>query len=365
MLNLSHFMDDRIKNIFNIAKRFYLGKRHGQSFILQTALALKNGAKIREQYEQRGIHIPPFLIASISAECNLRCAGCYSWANGGCSGGKKREQLKSDEWRRVFQDASDIGISFILLAGGEPLLRKDIIQAASEFHNIIFPVFTNGTLIDEFYIDLFDKNRNLIPVLSIEGDDKTTDIRRGNGVSMKIKKAAESFKKHDILFGASITVTTENQNDVTEPAFVEALRKDGCGIIFYVEYVPVEENTEHLILDEDNLRILAEHIDALRNIKDNDSMIILSFPGDEDALGGCLAAGRGFFHINATGGAEPCPFSPYSEMNIKEQSLLAVLQSEFFKKIKEISKAEVMNHKGGCTLFQHENDVKKSIHSLI
>ncbi len=361
MLNLNNFMNNGIKNISDTAKRFYFGNRPGQLFMLHTVAALRKSAKKREQHERNGTHIPPFLIASISAECNLRCAGCYAWANGGCSDGQGREQLTAEEWRRVFQEASDIGISFVLLAGGEPLLCHDVIQLAAKFDNIIFPIFTNGTMIDNNYLDLFGKYRNLIPVLSIEGDAEKTDTRRGNGVSDKIKQAAANFKKRGILFGTSITVTTENQNDVTEPGFVEALQDNGCGLVFYVEYVPVEKNTDHLILDEYNLRILAARIDALRNDKRNKDMIILSFPGDEKKMGGCLAAGRGFFHINATGGAEPCPFSPYSEMNIKERSLLTVLQSPFFEKVREISTAEALNHKGGCTLFQYENEIKRII----
>ena len=84
---------------------------------------------------------------------------------------------------------------------------------------------------------------------------------------------------------------------------------------------------------------------------------MLSFPGDEESMGGCLAAGRGFFHINAAGGAEPCPFSPYSELNVKERSIIEVLQSQFFCKVREISAAEAGNHDGGCTLFQFKNDV--------
>jgi len=186
--------------------------------MLQMTSALRRSAKIREKYERNGTHIPPFLIASISAECNLMCTGCYALAGGGCSDGHKREQLTAEQWRRIFQEASDIGISFVLLAGGEPLLRHDVIRSATGFDNIIFPVFTNGTLLNESYLDLMEKHRNLIPVLSVEGDAEKTDARRGNGVSEKIKQAAANFKKRGVLFGVSITVTTENQSDVTEPS---------------------------------------------------------------------------------------------------------------------------------------------------
>ena len=361
MLNLNNFMNNGIKNISDTAGRFYFGNRRGQSFMLHTVSALRKSAKIRTHYEKNGIHIPPFMIASIVTECNLRCAGCYARANGSCEDEQKQVQLTADDWRRIFQEASDIGISFVLIAGGEPLLRRDLIELAAEFDNILFPVFTNGTMIDETYLKLFNEHRNLIPVLSIEGNTEKTDARRGNGVSNKIQKAIESLKERGILFGASITVTKENQNEVTELNFVESLRENGCGLVFYVEYVPVEKNTENLILDENNLRILAARIDALRSSKKNKGMIILSFPGDEEAMGGCLAAGRGFFHINAAGGAEPCPFSPYSEMNLKEQSLLTVLKSPFFERIREISASEALSHKGGCTLFQYENEVQQAL----
>ncbi|MDR1136342.1 MAG: hypothetical protein LBL49_09235 [Clostridiales Family XIII bacterium] len=40
------------------------------------------------------------------------------------------------------------------------------------------------------------------------------------------------------------------------------------------------------------------------------------------------------------GGAEPCPFSPYSAMNLKTQSILEVLHSPFFEKVREISASE-------------------------
>lgn len=361
MINLNNFMNNGIKGISAAASRFYLGNRAGQSFMLHTVSDLRKSAKTRELHEQDGTHIPPFLIASIATECNLRCAGCYARANGSCGSGQAQEQLTAHDWRRIFQEATDIGISFILIAGGEPLLRRDIIQLAAEFEHIIFPVFTNGTMIDEDYLEIFDKHRNLIPVLSLEGDEEKTDKRRGNGVSEKINKAIDLLKERGILFGASITVTSENQIYVTEQNFAEALREKGCGLVFYVEYVPAEENTEHLVLSGDNIKILSSRIENLRENKKNKEMIILSFPGDEEAMGGCLAAGRGFFHINPTGGAEPCPFSPYSEMNLKEHSLLTVLQSEFFEKVREISAAEALAHKGGCTLFQCKNEVEKAV----
>lgn len=357
MLNLNDFMNDGIRDIADTVGRFYLGNTRGQMFMLKLMSSLCKSAKIRGRHEQNGTHIPPFLISSIATNCNLHCAGCYARANGACSNEVQQNEMSFTDWKRIFTEASEVGISFILLAGGEPLMRRDIIKLAAQHTDIIFPIFTNGTMIDSDYLSLFDQNRNLIPVLSIEGSEAQTDSRRGQGVSEIIWNTAKAFKDKGILYGASITVTRENKDDVTDSGFIRKLRECGCGLVFYIEYVPVEKNTEHLVLNKDGLQALQARIDFLRNDKQNKGMIIISFPGDEEAMGGCLAAGRGFFHVNANGGAEPCPFSPYSEMNLKEQSILTVLQSPFFERVRGISAAGALSHHGGCTLFQYEQEV--------
>ena len=65
------------------------------------------------------------------------------------------------------------------------------------------------------------------------------------------------------------------------------------------------------------------------------AMVFVSFPGDEKSSGGCVAAGRGFFHINSHGGAEPCPFSPYSDINVRDTSLKEALNSGLFRALRE------------------------------
>ena len=122
----------------------------------------------RQRHEADGVHIPMFLIASITSACNLYCKGCYARANGQC-GPERGVPLTADEWRGVFRQAGSAGIPFILLAGGEPFLRMDVLRAASEQPGILFPIFTNGTLIDDDALRLLSRRRNLVPVVSLEG----------------------------------------------------------------------------------------------------------------------------------------------------------------------------------------------------
>ena len=93
-------------------------------------------------------------------------------------------------------------------------------------------------------------------------------------------------------------------------------------------------------------------------------MVYISFPGDEKSSGGCVAAGRGFFHINSHGGAEPCPFSPYSDVNVRDTSLREALKSKLFTRIKE-EDLLVDDHKGGCVLFEKRKQVEAQLRTNV
>jgi len=210
-----------------------------------------------------------------------------------CNEEESKELMTTAQWLDIFNQSKDLGISFNLLAGGEPLMRRDIIRAAASVKNIVFPIFTNGTLIDEDYLKLFHSHRNLIPVLSIEGSQATTDFRRGEGTYQKLLMTMNSMNKHKLIFGVSITVTTENILEVTSEDFLDVLAKLGCRIVFFIEYVPIDQTTNHLAPGEKERRLLEDKQNGLREIYE--SMVFVSFPGDEKYMGGCLAAGRGFF----------------------------------------------------------------------
>ena len=139
------------------------------AFMAKFAAASRRASKTRMKLEEEGLHVPGFLIASITSRCNLHCAGCYSRCSNATNDAPPVDQLSDEEWLRIFREAEALGISFILLAGGEPMLRRDVVEAAGKMRNIIFPVFTNGTFLDERCFRLLDECRNLIPVLSIEG----------------------------------------------------------------------------------------------------------------------------------------------------------------------------------------------------
>jgi len=325
------------------------------AFMARFAIASKRAAKTRMKYEEEGLHIPGFLIASITSRCNLHCAGCYARCIGSAADAEPVQQISGEEWKRIFREAEELGVSFILLAGGEPMIRREVIEAAGSMQNIIFPIFTNGTFIDERYFELLDNCRNLIPVLSIEGGREVTDARRGVGIYDRVTANMKSFRERGLIFGASITVTTENIREVTSCDFLDDLAKQGCRLVIYVEFVPVEERDQSLAPGDAERAYMKTTIELLR--ERYTEMVMLSFPGDELAMGGCMAAGREFFHINSHGGAEPCPFSPYSDINVQTTSLKSAIESPLFRKIQDTGLLTGA-HAGGCVLYEKRAQVE-------
>ena len=192
--------------------------------------------------------------------------------------------------------------------------------------------------------------------MSIEGGKEATDHRRGEGVYDKLVSNMDQLKEKGIIFGSSVTVTTENIREVSSESFINMLSEKGCKAVIFVEFVPVSEDSEHLAPDDDDRDYLKAEIMRLR--EEHPEMVFVSFPGDEKSSGGCIAAGRGFFHINSHGGAEPCPFSPYSDINVKETSLRDAMKSKLFL---DLQKEGVLldDHKGGCVLYQKRDQVQE------
>ena len=361
MLNdfdLQEYLTEGVERIVKESIKATLRNPKESAFMLKFAAASRNASKKRRKAEDAGEHIPPFLIASITSKCNLHCAGCYSRCNHATVDSEPVQQLKAEEWLNIFDEADEMGISFILLAGGEPMLRRDIIEAAGKKHNILFPIFTNGTFIDEKYFALFDKCRNLVPIMSIEGNREITDNRRGTGIYDKLIANMEEFKKRGLIFGASVTVTKQNFKEVTSDKFLNKLSDRGCKAVIFVEYVPVTEESSELAPTDSEREYLMNEIQRLR--QESPDMVYISFPGDEKSSGGCVAAGRGFFHINSHGGAEPCPFSPYSDVNVRNSSLREAMHSPLFMALQS---GEILldDHEGGCVLYEKRELVEALI----
>lgn len=358
---LAEYMSGSIRNIMTKAYKNVLSNPREAKFAYKMQRLFEKSEKLRSKMaETEELDVPPFLISSISTTCNLHCKGCYARSNGIAEDAEadRKQTLTPQQWRDIFTEAASMGINFSLLAGGEPMMRRDILEQVAEVKDMIFPIFTNGTLIGPTYMEFLRKHLNMVPIISIEGTAMGTDERRGRGVFNRAMQSMQLLKQEDLFFGTSITVTTENLPLVTSREFIDQLRSYGCKIVFFIEYVPTEAGTEHLAFNDEHVAQMESILEERRT--DYSDIIFLSFPGDEKALGGCLASGRGFFHIGPDGSAEPCPFSPFSDSNVAKMGVRKALQSPLFRKIRA-ARALGWEHTGGCTLFEHREEIEKMV----
>jgi len=342
-----------IWNLFESALKIAYANPAQSYFFLKTLKAQKKASKKRARWEKRGIHVPPFMIASITNRCNLHCSGCYAKAREKPS----ESELSEVELNGLISEANELGISIVILGGGEPFAREEILDITRRFPNIIFPVFTNGLLINDRLMAGLKKQKNVVPVISMEGYEHHTDGRRGQGVHDAVHKIIQKMNRVDIFHGVSLTVTTENFDTITDTHFIKNLVDLGCKIFFYIEYIPVKEGTDTLVIDQEQREELLERIDSFRA---GFPGLFITFPGDEEEFGGCLSAGRGFVHVSPEGDIEPCPFAPYSDSNLKDLSLKDALKSDLLKRIRESNK--LGETEGACALFAEREWLRSLIH---
>jgi len=319
-------------------------------FIIHTIFRLRKAARTRLQCEEEGLHVPPFLIFSITNKCNLKCKGCYAEIHNPSTG----KQMSFEKQRSIFEEAKELGISIVFIAGGEPLVNPEILEVTKSYPEIIFPLFTNGILIDNKIVESLKKQKQVIPVISIEGDQVSTDDRRGGGVYESIQKTFDLLKRNWIFYGVSITVTKRNFNSVVNEAYMKELIQKGCRLFFFVEYVPVEQGTEELVVDDEQRSVLKKTTEYFSS---KYQAIFITFPGDEEQYGGCLAAGRGFLHINPQGDVEPCPFAPYSDSSLMNMTLKQSLESGLLSTIRQ-NHDRLTETSSGCALWRNREWVE-------
>jgi MoaA/NifB/PqqE/SkfB family radical SAM enzyme len=341
---LNHMVNQLIKGIFSDALGVSMKDPSMAAFFVKAALNQKKAAGIRQRNEELGLHVPPVMIFSVTNKCNLHCAGCYSQL----VPREAKPELGEEGLRDVLRQASELGVSIVLLVGGEPLTRPELFNVTKDFPEMIFTLFTNGTLIDDAVLRKFKAQKHVIPILSMEGHEGLTDLRRGAGVYERLIQDMSKLNQKGIFFGSSLTVTRSNFDTVTDEGFIRRMREQGCKAFIFVEYNPVKKGTEDwVVTDGQRDGILKKMADY----RANQLGVYIGFPGDEKLFGGCLSSGRGFIHVNASGGLEPCPFAPYSDSSILDMSLKEALNSKLFKALRE-NRDQLMESNGGCALWK-------------
>ncbi len=314
----------------------------------------------RESAKLAGSCVPPVLILSMTSRCNLRCAGCYAAAVGTVHSGPSikeagKQGLNLDQWRHIIQQASDLGVSGFILAGGEPFMVPNLLALCEEFKNRVFVIFTNGTALTDQDFTRLKHLPNVLVVVSIEGNQDVTDRRRGQGVYDKALRTLKRLHKIGVVTGVSVTITNLNYEYWMNSASLDNLVAQGICFGFFIEYIPASHlPNDFLGLSKDERTEFRAKIMEYRATK---SIYLVHSPGDEEFFGGCISAGRGFAHVTPDGDLTPCPVSNIATHNLKQANLQDGLNSPLFQQIRE-SEHLLENGDTPCALFAHPQEVE-------
>lgn len=287
-----------------------------------------NGYKTAQKNSEKyGCSIPWIVLIDPTSACNLHCTGCWAAEYG------NKLNLSFEDMDSLITQAEELGTHAFLMTGGEPLVRKDdIIRLCEKHSKSEFHIFTNGTLIDDDFCKEMLRVGNLIVSVSIEGFEDENDERRGAGTYQKVLTAMDCMRRHKLLFGTSICYTSKNYKAVTSDEFIDFLIDKGVNYLWYFHYMPVGNNAStELLLTPEQREYMYHRVREIRGFEGGKPIFAIDFQNDGDQVGGCIAGGKYYCHVNSNGDVEPCVFIHYSNANIHNQTWLECLQQPLFK----------------------------------
>lgn len=343
-------------NWYDLVLRIYdldtqVRKTFFENFIFNSAL---KGSAIQEELaEKNNCNIPWAILMDPTSACNLNCTGCWAAEYG------HQLNLDFNTLDSIITQGKELGVYMYIYTGGEPLVRKgDLIKLCEKHSDCEFLSFTNGTLIDEAFCQEMLRVKNFVPAISLEGFEMANDRRRGNGTYEKVMNAMKLLKKHKLPFGTSICYTSQNFEDVSSEAFFDLMIENGALFAWFFHYMPVGNSAvPELLLTPEQRKEMYYRIQQLREKK---AIFSIDFQNDGEIVGGCIAGGRRYFHINAKGDAEPCVFIHYSNANIHEQTLLEVLKSPLFQAYHD-NQPFNKNHLRPCPMLENPEALRKMV----
>ncbi|MEE0955665.1 MAG: radical SAM protein [Eubacterium sp.] len=316
----------------------------------------KGTKEIRRNREKYNCNIPWLILFDPTSACNLHCVGCWSGTYG------HKNNMSFEDMDKIVTEGKELGTYLYFMTGGEPMVRwKDIKRLAEKHSECEFAMFSNSTLINEEVCKDVVRLGNVTYMLSIEGSPDTNDARRGEGHYAAVMNAMDLFKKYGIVFGTSICYTSQNIDAVTDPDFLRFIASKGARYGFFFHYMPVGNNAVPSLMPTPEQREqIIKTIRWVRSPECDIEFYPMDFQNDGEYVGGCIAGGRNYFHINASGDAEPCVFIHFSNTNIHENSIVEMLKSPLFMAYHE-GQPFNRNHLRPCPMLENPKLLREMV----
>lgn len=322
-----------------------------ENFIINaTILGGIRRSKVREEQK---CNVPWAILMDPTSACNLKCTGCWAAEYG------NKMNMSIDTLDDIITQGKKLGVYMYIYSGGEPLVRKkDIIKICEKHNDCAFLAFTNGTLIDEEFAKDMLRVRNFVPAISVEGFEKETDFRRGEGTYRAVVKAMEILKNNKLPFGISCCYTSKNTDIIGSEEYFDDMIDKGAKFAWLFTYMPVGVGAvPELMVSPSQREYMYRQVRKFRGTK---PIFTMDFWNDGQYVDGCIAGGRCYLHINANGDIEPCAFIHYSDSSIYEKTLIEALKSPLFMQYHD-NQPFNENHLRPCPLLDNPGKLSQMV----
>ena len=256
-----------------------------------------------------GRRIPLAGDVELTARCNLRCGHCYI-NRPADDGNAQRRELTGEQLCRIIDQIVDEGCLWLLLTGGEPLIRQDFkaVYLHAKKKGLIITLFTNGTCIDQRVADFLADWRPFSIEITLYGrTEKTYEaVTRGTGSYNRCMKGIELLLERGLPLALKSTILSHNKHELWEmKSFAE-----GLGIPFRFDAVLMPRLDDKRPVDQ--FRIPPEEVVALDEADKDRLSKWLEFsarfhgPFPQSDLVFQCGAGKQAFHVDSEGRLTPC-----------------------------------------------------------
>jgi len=332
-------------------------------------------AAIKKFEKKYNMTPPSFIVLSPTQVCNLQCKGCYA-----SSTSSTAATLSYSVVDKIISDVHDIfGSRFITISGGEPFMYKSegktLLDIYGKYSDMFFLIYTNGTTITPEIAKRLEKLGNATPAISVEGFEKETDARRGNGIYKRILNTFNNLRESGVPFGISVTATSKNVDLLLTDEFYDFyFEKQGINYMWQFQLMPIGRAKDILNLMVDPIKRVKLYRMWEKMLKEK-KYSLADFWNSGVLSNGCIGYGRsgGYIYIDWNGNITPCAFVPYYVDNIYDlykngKTLADALFSEFMKNGRKWQDKygfenlkKPMNWLMPCSIRDHYENFRKSI----
>ena len=255
--------------------------------------------------KRRAPFFPAFLMLSITNRCNLRCKGCWVEQT------STPQQLSLSQMQGIVDIARKYDSRFFGILGGEPLFHSDVLTLFANNPTAYFQLFTNGIPLTDTVVAQLAKAGNVTPLVSIEGLENESKLRRGqDDVFARSLAGLERSVNTGLFTGVTASINQRNFEELVSTEYLDFLVKKGVHYIWYYIYRPCgSEPDVDVALAEEQILALRRFIVEQRR---RSRILIIDAYWDGQGNAVCPGAMGLSHHIGPNGAVEFCPIIQFT-----------------------------------------------------